>query len=60
MIHRYVGKMRNRLQMIDGVRVIKLRQIVDERGKVMHMLKSTDPHFLGFGEIYFPVPGQVL
>ena len=30
--------------MIDGVKVIPLRQIVDERGKIMHMLKATDPH----------------
>jgi len=39
--------------MIDGVKVIPLRQIADERGKIMHMLKSTDPHFEKFGEIYF-------
>jgi dTDP-4-dehydrorhamnose 3,5-epimerase len=47
--------------MIDGVRVVPLRQIVDERGKIMHMLKSTDEHFLGFGEIYFSCawPGVV-
>ena len=30
---------------IDGVKVVPLRQIVDERGKIMHMLKATDPHF---------------
>ena len=39
--------------MIDGVNVIPLRQISDERGKIMHMLKATDPHFIQFGEIYF-------
>ena len=38
---------------IDGVKVIPLRQIVDERGKIMHMLKATDPHFIRFGEMYF-------
>jgi dTDP-4-dehydrorhamnose 3,5-epimerase len=38
---------------IDGVEVIPLRRIPDERGTVMHMLRSTDPHFRGFGEIYF-------
>jgi len=38
---------------IDGVHVQPLRQIVDERGKIMHMLKATDPLFRGFGEIYF-------
>lgn len=48
-------------QMIEGVRVIALRQIADERGKVMHMLKVTDPHFRGFGEIYFSCswPGTI-
>ena len=46
---------------IDGVRIIPLRQIVDERGKIMHMLKATDPHFIRFGEIYFSCawPGTV-
>jgi len=39
--------------MIDGVQVIPLRRIPDERGTVMHMLRATDPHFTGFGEIYF-------
>src|SRR4026208_1728507 len=47
--------------MIDGVKVIPLRQIVDERGKIMHMLKATDPHFIKFGEIYFSCawPGTI-
>ena len=47
--------------MIDGVKIIPLRQIVDERGKIMHMLKSTDEHFICFGEIYFSCawPGTV-
>ena len=39
--------------MIEGVQVIPLRRIPDERGTVHHMLKSTDPHFDRFGEIYF-------
>ena len=39
--------------MIDGVKVIPLRRIPDERGLIMHMLKSSDEHFLKFGEIYF-------
>jgi dTDP-4-dehydrorhamnose 3,5-epimerase len=38
---------------IDGVEVFPLRQIPDERGKVMHMLRADHPHFQGFGEIYF-------
>ena len=39
--------------MIDGVKLINLKTIHDERGKIMHMLKKTDPHFIEFGEIYF-------
>ena len=47
--------------LIDGVVVYPLRQIPDERGKVMHMLKAGDAHFRGFGEIYFSMvmPGAV-
>ena len=46
---------------IQGVEVIPLKQIPDERGKVMHMLKATDRHFEKFGEIYFSFvhPGVV-
>ncbi len=38
---------------IDGVHVIPLRRIPDERGTIYHMLRADDPHFEGFGEIYF-------
>jgi len=38
---------------IEGVLLTPLKQFLDARGKVMHMLRSTDPHFKGFGEIYF-------
>ncbi len=41
--------------MIEGVTIIPLRTILDERGMVRHMLKKTDPHFKQFGEIYFSV-----
>lgn len=41
--------------MIDGVLITPLRQIVDERGKIMHMLRVDAPHFQQFGEIYFSV-----
>jgi dTDP-4-dehydrorhamnose 3,5-epimerase len=40
-------------RIIEGVKVIPLRRIPDQRGTVYHMLKATDPHFLRFGEIYF-------
>lgn len=39
--------------MIDGVKIIPLRQIHDDRGKIMHMLRNDQEHFQGFGEVYF-------
>ena len=47
--------------MIDGVRITPLKQIADERGKVMHMLRADAEHFKGFGEIYFSTvfPGAI-
>ena len=47
--------------MIKGVEIHPLRQIPDERGKVMHMLRRDDPWFSEFGEIYFSVvfPGAI-
>jgi dTDP-4-dehydrorhamnose 3,5-epimerase len=47
--------------LIDGVIVHSLKQIPDDRGTVMHMLRATDPHFAGFGEVYFSTvyPGVV-
>jgi|SRR3989338_3672533 len=47
--------------MIDGVSIQRLKQIVDERGKVMHMLRADSPLFTKFGEIYFSIvnPGVV-
>ena len=47
--------------MIEGVGIFPLKQIPDERGKIMHMLRCDDPHFERFGEIYFSTvyPGVV-
>jgi dTDP-4-dehydrorhamnose 3,5-epimerase len=39
--------------MIDGVIITPLEQILDERGKVMHMLRADSPVYSRFGEIYF-------
>lgn len=39
--------------MINGVIQTPLKQICDDRGKICHMLKRTDPYFKEFGEIYF-------
>lgn len=38
---------------IEGVVVVPLRRIPDERGTIYHMLRRDDPYFLEFGEIYF-------
>lgn len=47
--------------MIHGVEIHPLRQIADERGKIMHMLRRDDPWFRQFGEVYFSMvyPGVV-
>jgi dTDP-4-dehydrorhamnose 3,5-epimerase len=47
--------------MIDGVVIKPLRQVLDERGKIMHMLRNDDPEFEAFGEIYFSgvYPGAI-
>lgn len=47
--------------MIHGVIVTPLRQMLDERGKVMHMLRVGDHAFQQFGEIYFSCvyPGAI-
>lgn len=47
--------------MIEGVQVIQLQRIPDERGTILRMLRRTDPHFIQFGEIYFSTvyPGVV-
>lgn len=47
--------------MIEGVILTPLKQIFDERGKVMHMLRKDSPVFSKFGEIYFSCtyPGAI-
>jgi len=46
---------------IMGVTLTALRQISDERGSVLHMLRSDAPEFTRFGECYFSeiLPGAV-
>ena len=39
--------------MIEGIKITPLKQIEDERGKVMHMLRKDSDNFVRFGEIYF-------
>ena len=47
--------------MIDGVIITPLKQIADERGKVLHMMRDDSDGFTGFGEIYFSCvyPGAI-
>jgi dTDP-4-dehydrorhamnose 3,5-epimerase len=46
---------------IDGVSIVPLRRLADDRGMVMHMLRADDAHFDRFGEIYFSLvhPGAL-
>ena len=46
---------------IDGVSLMPLTRIPDERGAVLHMLRADAPQFSRFGEIYFSLvnPGAV-
>lgn len=48
-------------KLIDGVQIKPLRQIPDERGRIMHMMRCDDSNFEKFGEIYFSVayPGVI-
>jgi dTDP-4-dehydrorhamnose 3,5-epimerase len=47
--------------MISGVVVRPLTQILDERGKIMHMMRRDSDNFMSFGEIYFSCvyPGAI-
>lgn len=47
--------------MIEGVKITQLKQILDERGKIMHMIRSDSEQFTSFGEIYFSCvyPGAI-
>jgi dTDP-4-dehydrorhamnose 3,5-epimerase len=59
-----VGRWRGTLEgvgVIDGVVIKPLGRMVDERGSVMHMLRTDDPLFERFGEIYFSTvwPGAI-
>lgn len=42
----------NNSTLIDGIEITPLKQILDERGGVFHVIKKTDSGFLNFGEAY--------
>jgi dTDP-4-dehydrorhamnose 3,5-epimerase len=56
-----MGKVTSLESLIDGVTLTELRQINDERGAVLHMLRSDAPEFIRFGECYFSevLPGSI-
>lgn len=37
---------------IKGIRIVKLDEIFDSKGSVLHMIKSSSPEFKNFGECY--------
>lgn len=49
------------MNLIDGVKIKKLKVIPDERGRLMEMLRSDDDVFIKFGQIYMTTacPGVV-
>ena len=38
--------------MIEGVVVTPMKKICDDRGRIMHIMKSSEPEFKQFGEVY--------
>lgn len=51
----------NDKKIIKGVKIRPLIKISDERGAIFRMLRSDDPEFTNFGEIYFSLiyPGVI-
>ena len=45
--------MKKYTNIISGVELIKKKVISDDRGKILHMLRTDDKNFKKFGEIYF-------
>lgn len=37
---------------IEGVIVTQMNRICDDRGRIMHIMKNSDPNFNQFGEVY--------
>jgi dTDP-4-dehydrorhamnose 3,5-epimerase len=51
----------NSLKIINGVAIRNLSKIENEKGNILHVIKSTDDHFSNFGECYISeiYPGKV-
>ena len=44
--------------MIQGINIHPLKQLKDDRGKIMHMMRNDSDFFKNFGEIYFSTVNQ--
>ena len=51
----------NKTKIIDGVEIRDLSKIENEKGGILHIIKSTDPYFTNFGECYISEvnPGKI-
>lgn len=54
-------KMLGETNVVEGVKVRVLKKIINDKGRLLKMLESTDSEFTKFGEIYFSTinPGVV-
>jgi dTDP-4-dehydrorhamnose 3,5-epimerase len=46
---------------IDGVRIVRLKKVVNDRGHLMEVQRKDDEHFIGFGQAYVTctLPGVI-
>lgn len=49
------------MEAIDGVRIVRLKKVVNDRGHLMEVQRKDDDHFLGFGQAYVTctLPGVI-
>jgi dTDP-4-dehydrorhamnose 3,5-epimerase len=49
------------MEAIDGVRIVRLKKVVNSRGHLMEVQRGDDEHFVGFGQAYVTctLPGVV-
>ena len=49
------------METIDGVRIVRLKKVVNDRGHLMEVQRADDEHFLGFGQAYVTctLPGVI-
>ena len=49
------------MEAIDGVRIVRLKKVVNDRGHLMEVQREDDDHFVGFGQAYVTctLPGVI-